>query len=318
MSRAAVAIIPGLAHSGRAAPKEWRALLQLPARRSAASLLRHSVPCITARSVQPVTHAPSFSVRSYSAAATAQVVVDQGAQASTNANDSAFRAEMERRMGGPKAGDTIIVAMSGGVDSSLCASLLRRSPGKYDLRAVFMRNWNTLEESEEFEPGSGGANGCEWQKEWEDVQKVCRHLGNIPVELKDLSREYWNTVFEPALDCWAQGKTPNPDVSCNREIKFGALIKVLFEQGDPYLRHRATEGKAWLATGHYAGIRIERGINGTPIPQLIRCKDQNKDQTYYLSSVSQNALRLVSFIRLLSRFFHVLTHVPFLFRHTFR
>jgi tRNA-5-taurinomethyluridine 2-sulfurtransferase len=212
-----------------------------------------------------------------------------------NSSHAPSERELERRFGGPKAGDTIVLAMSGGVDSSLCASLLRSSPLNFDLRGVYMRNWNTLDESTEFEPGSGGASGCEWQREWKDVQAVCEHLGGIPLQMKDLSKEYWTNVFEPALDCWAEGRTPNPDVSCNREIKFGALVKVLFQDGDPELKQRAADGKAWLATGHYAGIRWERDEEGRPRPRLTRCKDENKDQSYYLSSVSEEALALVSF-----------------------
>lgn len=104
--------------------------------------------------------------------------------------------------------------MSGGVDSSVVAALLARQD--VDLRAVYMRNWSTLDERGTMQPGSGGAMGCEWQREWDDVQRVCRHLGNIPVRLVDLSRNYWVDVFEPALGQWADGTTPNPDVTCNR------------------------------------------------------------------------------------------------------
>ncbi|KDN36132.1 5-methylaminomethyl-2-thiouridylate-methyltransferase [Tilletiaria anomala UBC 951] len=215
-------------------------------------------------------------------------------------------AELERRFGGPKPGDTIVLAMSGGVDSSLCASLLHRagrssastiSGATYDLRAVYMRNWSTLDESSSFAPGSGGASGCEWQHEWADVQRVCDHLGGIPLQMIDLSAEYWTSVFEPALDAWSEGQTPNPDVSCNREIKFGALVKRLFEDedADSELKCKAKKGKAWLATGHYAGIRWERDADGRPHPRLVRCKDANKDQTYYLSSVPESALRLAHF-----------------------
>ncbi len=197
--------------------------------------------------------------------------------------------------------------MSGGVDSSLCASLLRRSPLAFDLRPIYMRNWNTLDEGDSFEPGSGGSSGCEWQQEWKDVQAVCdflglgRQPGTHGPQLKDLSREYWTQVFEPALDIWASGRTPNPDVSCNREIKFGALVQALFESGSGELAEKSAQGRAWLATGHYAGVRWEREEDGIPRPRLTRCKDENKDQSYYLSSVEEKSLRLVrSFERSLS------------------
>lgn len=91
----------------------------------------------------------------------------------------------------------------------------------YDLSAVYMRNWSTLDESGSMQPGSGGAAGCAWQQEWNDVQRVCTHLGGIPVRLVDLSREYWLHVFEPAVGQWADGQTPNPDVECNRYVTMG-------------------------------------------------------------------------------------------------
>ncbi|CBQ67690.1 related to trna methyltransferase [Sporisorium reilianum SRZ2] len=179
---------------------------------------------------------------------------------------------------GPQKGDRVTVALSGGVDSSVTALLLAQA-SHYDLHAVFMRNWNELDESGTMQPGSGGATGCTWQRDWHDVQAVCRHLGNMPVSMVDLSREYWTQVFEPALDEWRQGTTPNPDVSCNREIKFGALMERL-------LPEREKGRKSWLATGHYAHVAwSEQGR-----PMLMRAKDRTKDQTYYLSSVAEDRL----------------------------
>ena len=107
-----------------------------------------------------------------------------------------------------------------------------------------MRNWDAqLSEMSDDEPtqtsyaySKGGPSGrsnkpnmspCGWEKDWESVQEVCAHVG-IPsrkVKLVDLSREYWARVFEPALNVWESGGTPNPDVACNREIKFGALLQ---------------------------------------------------------------------------------------------
>ncbi|KAG8777736.1 hypothetical protein FRC12_000238 [Ceratobasidium sp. 428] len=107
--------------------------------------------------------------------------------------------------------------MSGGVDSSVTAALLAKQD--YDLSAVFMRNWDTRDES-------GSDVSCEWEKDWEDVQR------------KDFSKEYWNRVFTPALDSWSEGRTPNPDVFCNREIKFGALFD-----------HVVQDSQTFLATG---------------------------------------------------------------------
>lgn len=162
-------------------------------------------------------------------------------------------------------GARVTVAMSGGVDSSVAA--LRLAHADVDLRAVYMRNWSMLDER--------GQDGCAWQKEWEDVQRVCRHLGGIPVDLVNLSREYWTDVFEPALGQWADGVTPNPDIECNRAIKFGALLE----------RIRTP----LLATGHYA--RIERAsVDGEARARLRRAADASKDQSYYLSAVGEDAL----------------------------
>lgn len=192
----------------------------------------------------------------------------------------------------------MVVAMSGGVDSSVTALLLAQADA-YDLEAVFMRNWNELDESGRMEPGSGGASGCTWQRDWEDVQAVCRHLGNIPVRMVDLSREYWTQVFEPALDEWRDGTTPNPDVSCNREIKFGALMdRILPQQASMTASTEsggssatARSGKTWLATGHYARV----GWSPEARPMLMRAKDRTKDQTYYLSSVAEAKLQHAHF-----------------------
>ena len=144
-----------------------------------------------------------------------------------------------------------------------------------------MRNWNELDESGTLYPGSGGSSGCSWQRDWHDVQSVASFL-SIPVTMVDLSREYWTSVFEPALSDWRGGTTPNPDVGCNREIKFGALM-------DKLIDFHSGKGKSWLATGHYAGISHEE-IRGRVRPKLIRAKDRSKDQTYYLSSVGEERL----------------------------
>lgn len=99
--------------------------------------------------------------------------------------------------------------LSGGVDSSVAAVLLQEAG--FAIKPVFMRNWDTLDEDL---PGSGG---CEWEKDWEDVQRLCaKSLGGVEPELVDLRREYWGEVFEVALGGWGRGVTPNPDVGCNR------------------------------------------------------------------------------------------------------
>ncbi|KAI9510271.1 5-methylaminomethyl-2-thiouridylate-methyltransferase [Russula earlei] len=160
--------------------------------------------------------------------------------------------------------------MSGGVDSSVAAKLLAEKD--YDLTAVFMRNWDARDES-------GTDAGCEWEKDWEDVQRVCGKL-DIPCRMIDLSREYWLRVFEPAIRTWQKGNTPNPDVWCNGEIKFGALIDSLPKDFD------------FLATGHYARKTHHPQDHR---PQLMRARDRSKDQTYYLSSISETGLDVALF-----------------------
>ncbi|KIO28011.1 hypothetical protein M407DRAFT_14811 [Tulasnella calospora MUT 4182] len=164
--------------------------------------------------------------------------------------------------------------MSGGVDSSVAAALLAEKD--LDLSAVFMRNWDKRDES-------GTDIGCQWEKDWEDVRRVCQVL-DIPVRMIDLSQQYWTRVFEPSLDEWQRGLTPNPDVPCNREVKFGALMD------------QALSGSnQWLATGHYtrtANIEVRPNSRRRA---LLKAKDPIKDQSYFLSSVSQRQLSKAAF-----------------------
>lgn len=194
----------------------------------------------------------------------------------------------------PEVGDQVFLAMSGGVDSSVMALLLSQQAasvatrGSIALQPIYMRNWSALEESEEFEPGSGGAAGCEWQQEWESVQAVCSILKLPEPRLLDLSQQYWTSVFAPSLDEWQSGRTPNPDVLCNREVKFGALMDqvIPIDQRETWIS--PSQGKFWLATGHYA--KVFRPTPGDE-PQLHRSIDRSKDQSYFLSSVPSAALR---------------------------
>lgn len=155
-----------------------------------------------------------------------------------------------------------------------------------------MRNWDTRDEH-------SSDVGCEWKKDWEDVQLVCKQL-SIPCKLVDLSKQYWNRVFEPSLRAWESGETPNPDVWCNREVKFGALVAAV----------RGSSAKApWLATGHYASKGWSttsypdpmiqgahaRAIPFEPRPMLLRAKDSSKDQTYFLSAVREAGLEKALF-----------------------
>ncbi|OZJ02063.1 hypothetical protein BZG36_04969 [Bifiguratus adelaidae] len=162
--------------------------------------------------------------------------------------------------------------MSGGVDSTLSALLLKNAG--YDVHAVFMRNWDPQDDA------SLGPDPCPASADFEDVQWV------------DFVKEYWNQVFERTLADYAQGITPNPDVLCNSEIKFGEFMdKVLSDEVVESIEKRGKDQRIWLATGHYARTRtLPSGET-----QLLRGLDRNKDQSYYLSMVSEQALRRTIF-----------------------
>ncbi|KAJ2739728.1 hypothetical protein GGI20_006064 [Coemansia sp. BCRC 34301] len=153
--------------------------------------------------------------------------------------------------------------MSGGVDSSVAAHILKQRG--LNVEAVFMRNWDTRDERGE----------CPSERDWHDVQAVCQQL-DIKCHEINLVKEYWNTVFAVALDEYAGGRTPNPDILCNREIKFGVLLKEI---------SRRLGSFQWFATGHYARIL---GMDGLTL--LYRGLDRRKDQSYYLAAVDSKHL----------------------------
>lgn len=159
--------------------------------------------------------------------------------------------------------------MSGGVDSSVALHLLKQTG--HDVVGVHMRNWDASDE----DPGA-----CTADQDSEDAAAVCKQLG---VAFREVSfvKEYWNRVFEPLLDDYATGVVPNPDVACNREIKFGALLEHVRELGCSH-----------LATGHYARTRWN---NVAGEVELLPGLDGHKDQSYFLSSVPQAALQRAIF-----------------------
>lgn len=155
----------------------------------------------------------------------------------------------------------IVVAMSGGVDSSVAAMLLKQAG--YRVSAVFMKNWN--------EPTEDGH--CQWEDDVGDVLSVCDRL-DIEVNTVDLSKAYWDGVFEEFLDEYRLGRTPNPDVLCNREVKFKA-----------FMQHADSIGGDLIATGHYA-----RHQTSDSTDTLQKGADQSKDQSYFLYAIGQQAL----------------------------
>jgi tRNA-specific 2-thiouridylase len=158
--------------------------------------------------------------------------------------------------------ERIIVGISGGVDSSVAALLLQRQ-GR-DVEALFMKNWQ--------EPDVDGT--CPWEADVEDAMRVCEQL-DIPLNTVDLSRQYRDGVFAHFLEEYRLGRTPNPDVLCNQEVKFRAFLDLA--------RGR---GAALIATGHYA--RLEQTVDGL---RLLKGRDRGKDQSYFLSRLDQDQLR---------------------------
>lgn len=152
--------------------------------------------------------------------------------------------------------------MSGGVDSSVAAWLLKQQG--HEVIGMFMKNWEEQDE-----------NGvCQSSEEYEDVIRVCDHIG-IPYYSVNFVKEYWDNVFSHCLDEYKKGYTPNPDVLCNREIKFKVLLEKAKDLGGDF-----------LATGHYCQIR-KLGDEY----QLLKGKDPNKDQSYFLYMVKSEALK---------------------------
>ena len=155
----------------------------------------------------------------------------------------------------------VVLGMSGGVDSSVAAILLKEQG--YEVIGVFMKNWDETDE-----------NGvCPADEDYKDVIAVAEQL-DIPYYSVNFVKEYWDRVFTYFLDEYRAGRTPNPDVMCNKEIKFKAFLDYAVKIGADY-----------IATGHYA--RIERDSGKV---RLLRGLDDNKDQTYFLCQLSQEQL----------------------------
>ncbi len=159
----------------------------------------------------------------------------------------------------------VVIGMSGGVDSSVAAYLLKQQG--YDCVGVFMKNWDDEKDGQ-----------CTAQQDYDDVRAVCDKIG-IPYYSVNFEKEYWDKVFKLFLQEYSAGRTPNPDVLCNKEIKF-----------DAFLNFALSMDAQAIATGHYANVEKRDGLM-----TLLRATDLNKDQTYFLYALNQKQLAPVMF-----------------------
>ncbi len=155
----------------------------------------------------------------------------------------------------------VIVGMSGGVDSSVSALLLQQQG--YEVEGLFMKNWDE----------DDGTEYCTARRDLEDASRVCDKLG-IPLHSANFAAEYWDNVFDYFLREYAAGRTPNPDILCNREIKFKVFVD-----------YAEVLGASLIATGHYV-----RRLNMSDQTLLLKGIDANKDQSYFLHAVPGQAL----------------------------
>lgn len=164
----------------------------------------------------------------------------------------------------------IILGLSGGVDSSVALFLLQEQG--YDVEAVFMKNWE--------ESNSSDSTNCTATIDFQDAQNVCDKL-NVKLHTVNFSQEYWQRVFQYMLDEYAKGRTPNPDIMCNKEIKF-----------KEFLNYAKTLQADFIATGHYAKKVYDQEKN---LYKLYKSHDLNKDQTYFLYTLTQERLAYTLF-----------------------
>jgi len=162
----------------------------------------------------------------------------------------------------------IVVGLSGGVDSSVTAYLLQQQG--HEVIALFMRNWNDASVTLEDE--------CPWIEDSNDALLVAQKLG-IPYQVIDMSELYKERIVDYMFDEYQKGRTPNPDVLCNREVKF-----------DVFMKTALSLGAEKVATGHYARVTSTFDENGKEIFHLLAGKDNNKDQSYFLCQLSQDQL----------------------------
>jgi len=161
----------------------------------------------------------------------------------------------------------VVVGLSGGVDSSVTAHLLKEQG--FEVIGLFMKNWH--------DDSVTISNECPWLEDSNDAMIVAEKLG-IPFQVVDLSAQYKERIVDYMFNEYAKGRTPNPDILCNREIKFDVFMEIALKLGADY-----------VATGHYCR-KSEEIIDGKSIYKLLAGKDTNKDQSYFLCQLSQEQL----------------------------
>lgn len=167
---------------------------------------------------------------------------------------------------------TVVIGMSGGVDSSVAALLLKKQG--YNVIGLFMRNWDSTVNNDYLGNPNLNNDICPQEQDYNDAIEVCKKL-DIPLHRIDYIKEYWDNVFEYFLSELKKGRTPNPDVMCNKYIKFDLFIKEAERLGANY-----------IATGHYAKLIDYK---------LYKATDKNKDQSYFLAYVDKNKFNKVLF-----------------------
>ncbi len=170
----------------------------------------------------------------------------------------------------------VLIGLSGGVDSAVAAYLLKKQG--YEVTACFMRNWDALANNDYLGNPTLGQGQCPQEKDYDDALSVAKSLG-IELLRIDFIKEYWDDVFSYLIREYEVGRTPNPDIFCNKYIKFEAFRKFAIEHGFDA-----------IAMGHYA-----KRVDKDGISYLLKASDLNKDQSYFLSQISQEQLSFCLF-----------------------